>query len=132
MVRMYRVSPSDQLAAETAGLGAAATVAVLLLGFWLITKSGELLVRVWSEHPENPALRVSGGICLGVTALAAVFLGDAPLVALCGASLLAHLVVAKIVELYYDDRFQPRRTRQTMLRDVLKRPWWTPVEEDAA
>lgn len=127
----YRSSRSDQLGEAALGGLIGLVVVLLIVGVSLVVKALIRTVRTFAAHPENPALWISLGICLGLWCLAGIAGVLAPessimsaFVALALLATGAVLLTARIVELYYDDLFQRERAKDTLVRDVLSRRWW--------
>jgi hypothetical protein len=114
------------------------TIVLLVIAFWFLVKCFELLVRVWKYHHDKRALQVSGMIALIGLALAGLlslvapaFAGnDQTIFAIAGillvVALVQHLVVAKVVDVWYNDLFLVERDRDLLIHDVLKSPWFQP------
>lgn len=127
-----------------AGLAAwALFLAALLLAVlaYYAFRAGWLMIHVFARHPRNRALWSALGICLGAWALVglvAAVMGTtrAPAHEQAAAPLLIALVVvavgatvalvitAKIVDLREDQLFQREMSKETLVEDVLQRPWW--------
>lgn len=131
MSRHTTSSLDEELAtAALTGLVLVALVGLLLAAYGAV-KAVNLVVRSLAHHPRNRALWIALTCCLGswlVLGLAATLLVASSVLAVLGglavASTAALLLVAHIVEVYYAGVFQRARTRDTLLADVLNRPWW--------
>ena len=99
-------------------------IAVLVLAIYLLVKLLNLLCRVFSKHPKNKALWIAVGCLLTTTTVGLLFQDTTAtpvMLTLAGISFIGLIVTARIVELYYDDRFQQEGT---LLTNVLRKPWW--------
>lgn len=112
--------------------GALIVVIVLLL-IWFTVKCFELLVKVWRQHHTKLALRISGlvalvGMLLGM--LAWMVPADAAagvrqvLLGLAVVACFQHLVIAKVVAIWYNDLFLAPFDRDLLIHDVLQEPWF--------
>lgn len=120
-----RRSWDEELAGSFVGLTILLAIVAVAVIVWLVVKAAALVVRVGVAHPDNLALRIAGGVCIGTILLAGLFGERVPmLVGLAVMSIIALVVTAKAVELYYDERLQPEVTREYVLDQVLHQPWW--------
>lgn len=105
-------------------------IVLLVLALYLTIKAINLVVRVLGKYPDNKALWIALGCvgCFGL--LAAITQGEPVALTLCGLSVVALLIIARIVEVYYDNTFQ--RERGPLVAEVLRRSWWEGAAAKAA
>ena len=108
-----------------AGAGAVMLgVVVIVLAIYLLVKITNLLFRVFTKHPKNKALWIGVG-CIAATTTICLIAQDSTISptmgVLAGISFLGLLATARIVELYYDDKFQQEGT---LMNNVLRKSWW--------
>lgn len=123
---MYRRGSWDgALAGSLIGFALLLAVLAVLVLAWLCVKAFELVARVFVAHPRNRPLWIALGLLLILTLAAILTDGRSALLdALVGVSTLGLIATAKVVELYYDPRFQPELSGAQLVDDVLHRPWW--------
>jgi hypothetical protein len=109
---------------------------LILICAYFAVRTCWMVIRTFARHPRNRALWTALGVCLGAWALVGVALAAsggwkqqaAPVVSalltLAGLATAGLAVTAKIVELREDDLFQRAFTKETLVQDVLQRPWW--------
>jgi hypothetical protein len=134
-------SGGDDLAA---GLTAwALFLAALLLAAlaYYAFRAGWLVIHVFRRHPRRRALWSALGVCLSAWALVglvAALMGatQAPaheqavapllvaLVVVAGGATAALVITAKIIDLREDHLLQRELSKETLVEDVLQRPWW--------
>src|SRR2546421_5828518 len=95
------------------GLGggiAIIAIALLLLAIYITVKCINLVFRVIAAHPENkvPWILLGCFVLFGLLSLGTR--GEPIAMLLCGISLLVLIVTCRILELYYDNRFQKEGT----------------------
>lgn len=132
---------SDALAEEAVGGLLLLAVVLLLLVAYGLVRGVSLVVRVLRQHPHHHGLHIALASCLGswgLAGLAAALTSVASnprlliiLTVMAGIATVALLITAKLVDLDGQDLFQRERTKETLLEDVLHRPWWK-ADADAA
>lgn len=118
--------------ASTAGLVVLLTIVMLVVAAYWTFRAIWLVVRVLWQHPHERRLWVVLGACLGTWAvfgLVAAFATSPPAVleSLLVAAITVTavlLLTAKLVELQDDTLFQRAFSKETLIEDVLTRPWW--------
>ncbi|HEY1388706.1 MAG TPA: hypothetical protein VGF38_09185 [Ktedonobacterales bacterium] len=132
-----RSSPSaEDAAAGFAGGTLAILAALMIISAYFVVRTCWMVIRTFARHPTNRALWSALGLCLGAWALlglALVVSGGctqqavpvlSALLALAGLSAAGLAVTAKVVELREDHLFQRAFTKETLVQEVLQRPWW--------
>ena len=111
----------DVLAEGMVGLGLIIALVLALAGIWLIVQAIDLVVRQLATHPENKPLWIALGAWLLLTLLVIATHGRPAVLLPWVLSLLTLLLVARVVELYYDPHLQ---ADEALVDQVLHQPWW--------
>lgn len=120
-MRTYWESSFDGFLATTmVGL----TILMLLAIVWLTVKCLDCVARAFAHHPTCKPLIVAGLVALVMVVLAAVTGGHVDVInALAGVSVMLLVLVAKIVNVYYDTLFQIPLSREALVTQILHEPW---------
>ncbi len=112
-------------AGAVAGAGVAAAIVIAIILIWLAIKIIELVARTLIAHPHNLPLRVALAV-FGAALLVGSFTAWESIVvnSLVGVSLLALVMMCKILEVYYAPVLETEWDRDAVAQAVLHEPWW--------
>jgi hypothetical protein len=109
---------------------AALFVVALIIGAFLTAKAVELVLRVMVKYPQHCFMWVLLGLW-AITLVVLIVVANQPKAtpdaALVGFSLstASLLLAAKGVEIYHEERFEREITKEVVIDDVLRRPWFS-------
>ena len=116
----YSYHHGDELGSDL-GSGAMIGIGLLLLAIFLVWKAIALVSRVFMKYPSNKVLWVSVGVIVFFGLLALKTREPVALI-LGGLSVIMLVLVARLVELYYDSNFQ--LDRGPLLTQCLRGSSW--------